>query len=70
MTAEAETGGPSASWGGIQVTPEMVREGLLAFWGEILSWDNACDRERRDAMREVFIAMLRASPQFSPAGQR
>lgn len=54
----------------IQVTPKMVQEGMLAFWGEILSWDNASERERHNAIREVFIAMLHASPQFTPAGRK
>jgi hypothetical protein len=42
----------------IEVTPEMLHDGIRAFYGELLHWDDADDTERNKALAAAFRAML------------
>src|SRR3990167_3677714 len=45
----------------IEVTDAMLEAGLLAFYGVILSWEDAEREEKRLALEAVYRAMLKSS---------
>lgn len=44
-----------------EVTPGMIDAGLLAIAGELLSWEDAGQEEKRRALNAAYRAMLRSS---------
>lgn len=49
-----------------EVTPEMIYEGLLAFHGEVLSWEDSSEEERNRAVEACFLSMLK---EMKPLGK-